>query len=127
MRIRLLKRIGTLLLVCAMVISTSVTAFASTYSDDIEIAPGKTVTFVLGNSSSTHSSTIKIETKGFYLGSRPTIHWSINHSGEPAFMSGNTYVGDTFSSGGHSVKSGTYYITVTNNSSWSVTVNASMT
>lgn len=130
MKVKLTKRIGALLLVCMMLVVSTSTAFAATNSSvssgNVSVSSGETVTVTIGTLSTSHSSTVSIDVDGFYLFSRPTIHWRVYKGGEPAFMSGDTYVGDTFSSSNHSLKAGTYYIEITNNSSYSVTVNTTI-
>lgn len=121
MKTKLFKRIGTLVLACALLLSLSTTAFAADYTQQLYVGAGQTVDVKMGFTTS-KTATIRISSTDNGTILNKTIKWGVHRENEPNFMSGTTKIGDTFQQGGIYFSQGTYYIKVTNNSSKSVWV-----
>lgn len=122
MKAKLFKRIGLLFLACMMLFAFSTTAFAADtfITESVSVPSNSTTTIKVGTLSSGHTGSFQIQSSG--SDSDGTFNWSINKGSNPAFMSGTTYVNDTFVRNYYYMAAGTYYATITNNSSRAITI-----
>lgn len=122
MKSRLFKRMGALFIACMMMFAytTQVCAVNNYITQSVSVPANSTKTITIGILSTGRTGTFKIQSSG--SNSNETFKWSINKGNYPAFMSGTTYVNDTFVRNYYYMSAGTYYATITNNNSRSITV-----
>lgn len=122
MKNKLFKRMVSLLFTFIMLLSFSLTASAADtfITESVSVPSNSTKTIKIGTLSSGETGSFKIQSSG--SDSNGTFNWSIKKGNNSAFMSGTTYVNDTFVRNYYYMAAGTYYATITNNSSRAVTV-----
>lgn len=121
MKIKVFKRVGALFLAFVMMTAVSTTAFAADtfITTSVSVPANSTVKTKIGTLSSGETGSFKIQSSGL---DGKTFNWSINKGSNPAFMSGTTYINDVFVQNYYYMAAGTYYATITNNSSHAITV-----
>lgn len=121
MKIKLFKRIWALFLSFIMISAVSITAFAADtfITTSVSVPANSTKTVKIGELSSGETGTLKIQSSGKDGG---TINWSIKKGSNSAFMSGTTNINEVFVENYYYMSAGTYYATITNNSSHATTV-----
>ncbi len=122
MKTNLFKRMSALFIACMMLFLFSTTAFAANnfITESVSIPSNSTQTIKIGSLSTGHTGTFRIQSSG--SDSNGTFSWKINKGSNPVFKSGTTYVNDTFVQNYYYLDAGTYYATITNNSSRAITV-----
>lgn len=139
MKIKLIKRIVFLILVCMMAVSSSITVFAVSsettatestrerISNSITISAHQTSYLYVGELKGPRVAKVTITSSGPSSASNSTISWSLYEETHNPSCSRETYINQTFTQPAASFPKGYYYVKITNNSSYTITVTASLT